>query len=722
MEDYNFAEGLIVLPKVITSASVVHNEDEFYCFRKSVKVENREKSILNIFAEARYKLYINGKLAAVGPLKGHDVLKYYDSIDVTDFIKEGENEISVEVLQLRTISRTHGYSHLTAVMRDGNMVLSVWGNVGDCELSTDSSWLVGKYHGRKLIDGVRTYYVGMNEAIEQDFCNQPEYENAKELCDLQIMDVDGLNFTEMTPWAVRKRTIPMLYFKEGSFASEKNGIYDAGRVTCGYIRFKMSGKGTAKLTYSESMAFVEDGKIVKYDRADEKGVIIGDFDTFCVDGELTFESWWFRTFRFIKAELDGVRIESIDFVETGYPIEIQKDYDFGREDDNKLFEISARTLECCMHETYEDCPYYEQLQYAMDTHIQMLFTYQLTNDDRLARKAIDDFASSYTFGSLTHSRYPSNKPQYITGFSLFFIYMLHEHYKRFGDLEFIAQYMHIADGILSWFLKRLENNLVKRSSYWDFIDWATDFRYGQPISDKQSGVYSLMLCDALIKTQEIHEKLGTNHNYTQKAQEIRNSVKEYLYDEKTGLYADSPDKDFYSQHMQIWAVLTGIEQGDSAKKLLIEAERLSCKVTFAYTYYLARALEMAGIYDRIEAVLDSMRELTKLNCTTMPEVPFKTTRSECHAWSALALYEFTAKVLGVTVCENKVYVKPYINNREYAKGKVAVPGGMAEVEWKKADGEFTVRLTLPEGVTADVILPDSQAINNTSGGTYKCRI
>ncbi len=707
------------MPTVITSHNVIHNENAFYCFKKSIEVKREEKSILYIFAEARYKLYINGELVAVGPLKGNDVLKYYDDVDVTPFIKEGRNEIEVQVLQLRTISRTHAYSHLTALMHDGGMVLSLWGNMGDCNVETDSSWQCAKVPGRSLKDGVRTYYVGMNEDINTDFNNPMQFEESKELCKLQLMDVDGTNHTEMSPWAVRKRTIPMLYFKEKEFAGYKNGIYDAGRVTTGYLRFKMSGKGTAKLTYAESMAFVEDGKIVKYDRCDENGVIIGDFDTFSVDGELVFESWWFRTFRFIKAELDGVTIESIDYIETGYPIEISDNYDFGRDDDNELFKISARTLECCMHETYEDCPYYEQLQYAMDTHIQMLFTYQLTNDDRLARKAIDDFASSYTFGSISQSRFPSNKPQYITGFALFFIYMLYEHYKRFSDSEFISKYMHIADGIITWFFSHMENGLVKRSNYWDFIDWATDFKYGQPTSQKQSGVYSLMLCDALTKTAELHSAFGTSCNYMEKAEEIKGAVVKYLYDESKNMYADSPDKDFFSQHMQIWAVLTGLAVGEDAKDLMMRAKELSCSVTFAYTYYLARAYEKAGIYEMIEETFDSMRALPSLNCTTMPEVPFKTTRSECHAWSALVLYEYTAKVLGVTVRDKKVYINPYTQNRSYAKGKVAVFGSFTDVEWKKNENDFCIKISLPEGVTAELTLPDGRVIENALSGEYK---
>jgi len=39
-------------------------------------------------------------------------------------------------------------------------------------------------------------------------------------------------------------------------------------------------------------------------------------------------------------------------------------------------------------ETYMDCPYYEQLQFIMDTRLQMLFTYAVSRDARLAKKAL----------------------------------------------------------------------------------------------------------------------------------------------------------------------------------------------------------------------------------------------------------------------------------------------------------------------------------------------
>ena len=56
--------------------------------------------------------------------------------------------------------------------------------------------------------------------------------------------------------------------------------------------------------------------------------------------------------------------------------------------------IMLRTLEKCMHETYMDCPHYEQLMYLGDTRIQMLVCYAISSDTRLAEQSISLFASS----------------------------------------------------------------------------------------------------------------------------------------------------------------------------------------------------------------------------------------------------------------------------------------------------------------------------------------
>ena len=53
----------------------------------------------------------------------------------------------------------------------------------------------------------------------------------------------------------------------------------------------------------------------------------------------------------------------------------------------QIWETGWRTARLCAHETYFDCPYYEQLQYVGDTRIQALISLYVDGDDRFNAKS-----------------------------------------------------------------------------------------------------------------------------------------------------------------------------------------------------------------------------------------------------------------------------------------------------------------------------------------------
>lgn len=716
---------MIMSGKIITSPQSVHNENAIYYFRAQYSVDDLCKSFLNIYADSRYKMYVNGELAAIGPCKQTSDVRYYDSVDISNLIKQGINTIDIHVLQLSSNAYSSKDAILESVIRSGDMVLSVWGNIAETKVETNSNWLVSKetdleFFCPELFD---FYNVSaLSENIGANYRKNLNFENAVENGSVYNLETEcGTNSLISVPVVSRK--IPMVYFKQREFLSVKNNIYDAGMLTCGFIRLKCRGKGKIKLICAESMAFIENGTVKKRKRDDESGVVVGNYDLITVDGECFFEPFWMKTFRYIKLEISGnVEIAKFDYLETGYPLEVCSDYDFGNPKDNRLFEISVNSLKRCMHESYMDCPYYEQLQYTMDTHLQMLYTYQLTCDKALCEKAIDDFAKSYCVGGLTQSRFPSNKNQYIPGFALFFIMMLYEHSKRFGDRNFIRHYIHIADGILNWFYERLDGFMVPRSNLWDFVDWAEEYDFGQTPQREPGAVYSLMLAYGLEITHKMHLFLGNDEKfYIPLSQNIKNDVKKRCYCTQMKLYADTPSKLHFAQHSQIWAVLTGLETGENAVKLLENSEKLNCKATLAYMFFLFRAFEKAGIYKKSKEYLNSLKCLADMGCTTTPEWIGEDVRSECHAWGAVAIYEFTAKVLGVTYNESKIKIEPYINGRDYAKGSVATPKGMVYCSWKKQKEKFVIKIELPKNETASLVMPDGKTYDADSG-EYACLI
>ncbi len=714
------------MPNLISSKRVIHNENALYYFKKNMVVNHLQKSLVKVFADARYKLYVNGTLVAVGPCKQSSETKYYDMVDVSEYIHVGDNELLLSVLQLTNTQYGYEQMFIESVIRSGDMVCCLWGNVGDVKIETDESWLVAKEEGiHFFFEQKNDFYsvTSLCEKINPQYRKSVQYEPAIKLREIYSYDEQEGTCSEIAI-PMQARTIPMMYFSPQSFVVCENNVYDAGKLTCGYIRMCCKGKGKISLTYAECRVFIEeDGAVRKRKRDDKQGVILGDFDIVEVDGNCFFEPFWMKTFRYVRLEIQGdVQIEKIDYLETGYPIQVSDEYDFGNEKDNKLFDISVNTLKRCMHETYVDCPYYEQLQYTMDTYLQMLFTYQLTTDKALPEKAIDDFAKSYRVGELTQSRFPTNKAQYILGFSMFYILMLYEHEQRFSDKDFLKKYLPIADGIIDWFVKRLDGYMVPRSNLWDFVDWADGYDFGQIPTREPVAVYSMMLAYVLKKTSYMHKVLGNEMpNYDELAELIMSDVKERCFDKDKGLYADGPSKTHFAQHPQIWAVLCEMEKGEKAKDLLLKSMNLTCKASSAWMYHYFRALEMVGMYNLVDREMDELRSLLDLACTTTPEWVGEDVRSECHAWSAVAIYEFTAKVLGVTYCENVIYIKPFIGNRKQAKGYVATPKGMVYCDWAINGEEFTIQLKLPENCSAQLIMPNNTEITARSG-VYQCKI
>ncbi len=170
---------------------------------------------------------------------------------------------------------------------------------------------------------------------------------------------------------------------------------------------------------------------------------------------------------------------------TGYPLKVKTVVETSDPELNAVWDISLRTLKRCMHETYEDCPFYEQLQYAMDTRAQILFTYYISGDDRLARKCIDDFHRSLRPDGLTNCCYPSTGPNVIPGFSLYYIFMIHDHMMFYGDKELVERYLHTAERILQFFeSKRGADGLA--SAIKEVSGDATCSIFGQCIRDSDN--------------------------------------------------------------------------------------------------------------------------------------------------------------------------------------------------------------------------------------------
>ena len=73
-------------------------QTHFYCFKKKITAGKVNSLKIDVCADTRYQLYINGVLCCEGPCQGSWYQRYYETADCSDKLHDGENDITVKVM------------------------------------------------------------------------------------------------------------------------------------------------------------------------------------------------------------------------------------------------------------------------------------------------------------------------------------------------------------------------------------------------------------------------------------------------------------------------------------------------------------------------------------------------------------------------------------------------------------------------------------------------
>lgn len=706
-------------------------------FRLEIEVNAPVKRAeIRISAADRYRLYVNGESVVCGPRKGDALNRYFETVDLAPYLKSGRNALTARVISYAYDCATGGIGAPKSIyVAPTGAVLMCRGEVetleGKIALSTgEANWTACQDESFAL-HSEGAVYVGALEDFDAARCPDWRNEEAMGWESAVIAFGSGINdYGEFTPLPLKGRAIPnmeeirmdfvaQLPVREGEkgFAFDESGRavipagetrvleMDAGVLRTAYFRMKIRGEGgTVRVTYAERYFPIRDedptGPMRRSDR--ENGKLTGYYDEIRVCGEeKLFESFWWRTFRFVRitaqAGSEPLELTRPDFIQTAYPLKVRAEFLFPEKKMEKLWDISLRTLRSCMHETHEDCPYYEQLQYTLDTRLQMLFTYAVSGDTRMAENVLWDFRCSQLPDGILQSRTPCTHTQVIPDFSIYWIFMLEEFYWQTGRTDLIRFYRPVMDGVLDYFDRHIgPSGLAEKLGYWEFGDWVDkwDGHAGTPDATYAgpAALHNLTYALGLRAAARMMHAVGREElrrDYDSRADHICEKVYQLCFDKTRGMLREGPNFEQFSQHSQALAVLCGALTGEEAKiameKALTEPGVLAC--TFPWQYTLLRALEKTGLYDLTAPLWAQYFSMLDRDLTTVPERPGNT-RSDCHAWSALPLYEYPRMLLGVQLDApgwERIRVKPHALGLKELSGVVPTPKGEVRVGWHVED-------------------------------------
>ncbi|MBN1878325.1 MAG: alpha-L-rhamnosidase [Anaerolineae bacterium] len=717
---------------------------------------------VHVSADERYVLYMDGQRVGRGPERGSDRAWFYETYDLD--LATGTHTLAALVWRLGEVGPR------AQISLAGGFLLEAEGPYSELVSTKSAAWETKPVHGidfsipsgaREIawfVEPIQTtdsaaypwgFEMGQGEnwepatARREDFAfpfgiqpvhtlqpallpaqmsaprcaGRVRYVSATAWSDPQsiVVDAEANLSSEAVTWqSLLDESIPLVIPAH----THRQVVLDLEQYVCAYPQVRLSGGSGSQITIGWAEALHMDGSGKTKGQRDEvagRTFIAICRDVILPDGSARrqFEPLWWRAGRFVELLIETgdqpLTIESFGLLETRYPLEMESYFSSSDPRLDAVTPVALRGLQMCAHETYMDCPYYEQMMYVGDTRLEALTTYAISTDDRLPRKAIILFELSRLSHGLTQARYPSRDVQVIPPFALWWIGMVYDYALWRGDRAFIAGMLPGVRSVLDGFLAHVRpENLLQAPNGWNFTDWIADWPLGVPPDGFNgfSGLLNWHLVYTLKLAARLEEWAGERlsaQRWQSWQDALAAATRDVFWDEQRGLFADDRAHARFSEHTQCLALLSGALEGEqyarTAQNLLSDASLTRTTIYFNhYLFETYRLLEQpAAFFKRMGLWFD----LPEQGFKTTPEQP-EPSRSDCHGWGAHPLYHFFATLLGIRPTSlgfNQVEIAPMPGHLKSLSGEMVHPRGRIEVDLHFENERVSGNVSLPAGLS-----------------------
>jgi len=508
------------------------------------------------------------------------------------------------------------------------------------------------------------------------------------------------------------------------------GIFDLGRESVGFLTFEIEAPdGTVvDFGYGEHL---DDGIVRTY--VGERNFA----DRYIAHAGLNRHELLFHRcgLRYIQINISNLNGKTAKIVRTGI-----RSWDYPRPraasfvgDDLSvppLREAAVRTLELCMHEHFEDCPWREQSMYSYDSRNQALYGYYVWGNYDFVRSAYQLIADSWQFGGEFHMMTLCAPCQFWISIPVFGFAWIN----AARDLYFYSGSRKLFDDNAAMVADMLDDALSKKDPVsglchtgtepyrWNFYEWSPglegEFHKGCPEGEYHAP-YNLYLIEALESASALFGG-ERGAKYHAAAQDLRRAVHQAFWDEAKQAYASKKNAQGffpnYHDHTQYLALRNNVVPDEATREAVMKtlyAGTLNFATLSALPYLIDAAMPVGPEARKYAAKLirETYGAMIRAGATSLWETQegapaFANAGSLCHGWSSLPLYYEGAEVLGVRPLEpgfRRFTVRPYADEwTHFADGEVPTPHGMIRIVWQKREDGLYLKVHAPEGTEFEV--------------------
>ncbi|MDL2222306.1 glycoside hydrolase [Parabacteroides sp. OttesenSCG-928-N08] len=687
-------------------------------YRKTVTIPSLPDSLRAYIAvDSKYWLWINGEMVIFeGGLKRgpspHGT--YYDSIEIAPYLQEGENCISLLVWYFGK----DGFSHINS----GKAGLLFAAHSEEVTIESDKSWQCKLYDAYQNTEAPYPNYRLPESNIRFDARRK----------------IDGWQSISFNQWL--PPAMPFAYPDKGVYGKlterpipqwKDSGLLD-------YVEVRSSAAGDTlfcQLPYNchitpylkvEATA----GKTIhiRTDNYEGGGPPNLRAEYITADGLQEYESYgWINGHEVVYIIPEGVRVLEVKYRETGYDTELSGSFSCNDPFLNELWKRSARTLYVTMRDSYMDCPDRERAQWWGDEVNELGETFYALSPSshQLAVKGIYELMNWQRKDGTIYSPVPAgnwDKELPLQMLASVGWYGFYTQYYYSGDSSFVADVYNRLRYYLHHVWKVDKSGLViERAGDWNWGDWGENVDIGvltncwYYLALKAEREFALLL-----------DRPEDVTRATQKMQMIANCFDTKFW---TGSAFRSPGyKGETDDRAQAMAVLSGLATRNKYPQLVKILKREKHASPYMEKYVLEALFEMEEPTAAIERMKNRYkRMLDYADYTTLFEgwgvgAEGFGGGTINHAWSGGPLTLLSQKVCGISPTSpafQTFKVQPRMGTLTEVSAVVPTLFGDIVVEIKRKEKQYNVKLTVPEGTEAIVIINGKG--KKVEAGTHEIR-
>ena len=591
-----------------------------------------------------YTLFINGQYVSSNQYGDFEWYKVYDTIDITPYLRQGNNKIAVLVWYF-------GVNTQRSIKLGAGLIFEVQ--------SKGETLLASGVNTRARYS--KAYQQGAQKSITSQLGLSFSYDATKEDdwittgkdC-FQSVEVDKKCLFAPRPIEPLK----VLQLVPGTLVQGENNCYilDLGREIVGLPSLAFDSPIEQKITIAWG-EYLQDGHVNR--------LIAGrdfSFDYVARQGVNEFTHYMLRLgCRYLEIQTEApIVLRKIGLLPQVYPV-TEKTLQLQNSLDQKIYNACVNTLKLCMMEHYVDTPWREQCLYVYDSRNQALCGYLAFENGNAAyaRANIKLISQDRREDGLLSICYPCGMDLTIPSFSLYYFMQVKEYLQFTGDLSLGEEVYGKLLSVLDVFIKNRKDGLVWRfegRNHWNFYDWSPHLD-GQLLEEEKKLpdlMINLLFILALENLREIDEKLGNRFAYEKALEEAKQATRKAFYKQEAGLYSMTIDGDEFTVLGNALAVLAGLTTQSESEEIcqkIVDGTLLDCSLSmkiFKYEALLKTSKEtyQVWIHEEIRREYGKMLEDGNTVWETIDGASaFGNAGSLCHGWSAVPIYFYLREKL-----------------------------------------------------------------------------